>query len=197
MTRKRATILRLATYWLGTTSALALLGTACSDPTQAIGADTPAREAEASESIESASGSHRPDTGESTLSSRFREGRTIFRNETFGDEAFWGGKLGLHRAIAGEANGGVGAGVSPATALALGLRVDSEALPRALQRSLRRGEVNLDDPAVTVALLKLNAVVGLTGVFDADGQVQSLGIQCALCHSTVDDSFAPGFGRRL
>src|SRR5262245_50558651 len=187
MTRKRATILRLATYWLGTTSALALLGTACSDPTQAIGADTPAREAEASESIESASGSHRPDTGESTLSSRFREGRQIFRYETFGDEAFWGGKLGLHRAIAGEANGGVGAGVSPATALALGLRVDVDALPGSLIKKLRRGQVDLDDPATTLALLKLNAVIGLTGFFGAEGQLESVGIQCALCHSVVDD----------
>jgi len=134
---------------------------------------------------------------ERAIALRFRAGRELFRYETFGDEAFWGGKLGLHRAIAGEANGGEGAGVSPATALALGLRVDSEALPRSLQRSLRRGEVNLDDPAVTLALLKLDAVVGLTGVFDADGKIQSLGIQCALCHSTVDDSFAHGIGRRL
>ena len=134
---------------------------------------------------------------ERAIALRFRAGREIFRYETFGDEAFWGGKLGLHQAVAGEANGGVGPGVSPATALALGLRVDSEALPRSLQRSLRRGEVNLDDPAVTLALLKLDAVIGLTGVFDADGKIQSLGIQCALCHSTVDDSFAQGIGRRL
>lgn len=135
--------------------------------------------------------------GERAIALRFREGREIFRYETFGDEAFWGGRLGLHRAIAGTANGGVGAGVSPAAALALGLKVDSEALPRALKKDLQRGRVDLDDPAVTLALLKLNAVVGLTGVFDDAGQIQSLGIQCALCHSNVDDSFAPGIGRRL
>ncbi|HEU4582454.1 MAG TPA: hypothetical protein VFS67_29555 [Polyangiaceae bacterium] len=133
---------------------------------------------------------------ERAIALRFRAGQEIFRYETFGDEAFWGGQLGLHQAIAGEANGGVGAGVSPATALALGLRVDSEALPRSLQRSMRRGEVDLDDPAVTLALLKLDAVIGLTGAFDAEGKLQSVGIQCALCHSTVDDSFAPGIGRR-
>ncbi len=135
--------------------------------------------------------------GEDALVSRFREGRDVFRHETFGDESFWGGQLGLHRAIAGSANGGVGGGVSPATALALGLKVDVQALPRSLQRRLRRGQVDLNDPAVTLALLQLNAVVGLTGFFDAAGQIESLGIQCALCHSVVDDSFAPGIGRRL
>jgi hypothetical protein len=135
--------------------------------------------------------------GERALRTRFREGRDVFRFETFGDEAFWGGRLGLHRAIAGAANGGVGAGVSPATALALGLKVDVEALPRSLQNQLRRGQVDLNDPATTLALLKLNAVVGLSGVFDESGQIASLGIQCALCHSTVDDSFAPGIGHRL
>ena len=134
---------------------------------------------------------------ERAIALRFREGREIFRYETFGDQAFWGGQLGLHRAIAGAANGGVGAGVSPATALALGLKVDSEALPRALQKQLQRGRVDLDDPATTLALLKLNAVVGLTGFFDESGQIESLGIQCALCHSNVDDSLAPGIGRRL
>lgn len=134
---------------------------------------------------------------EDALVSKFREGRDVFRHETFGDENFWGGRLGLHRAIAGAANGGVGDGVSPATALALGLKVDVEALPRSLRRSLRRGEVDLNDPATTLALLQLNAVVGLTGFFDDAGQIESLGIQCALCHSVVDDSFAPGIGRRL
>ncbi|MEY2930493.1 MAG: hypothetical protein RL033_1242 [Pseudomonadota bacterium] len=133
---------------------------------------------------------------EQALVSRQREGREVFRHETFGDEAFWGGRLGLHRAIAGTANGGEGAGVSPATALALGLRVDVDALPRALQKDLQRGRVDLEDPATTLALLKLSAVIGLTGVFGEDGQIQSLGIQCALCHSTVDDSFAPGIGHR-
>ncbi len=134
--------------------------------------------------------------GERELLVQHREGRDIFRYETFGDEAFWGGRLGLHRAIAGAANGGEGAGVSPATALALGLRLDVEALPRSLQRDLQRGRVDLDDPATTLALLQLNAVIGLSGRFDDAGQLSTVGIQCALCHSTVDDSFAPGIGRR-
>jgi hypothetical protein len=135
--------------------------------------------------------------GERALRARFREGLDVFRYETFGDEAFWGGRLGLHRAIAGAANGGLGAGVSPATALALGLEVDVDALPRALQNQLRQGRVDLNDPATTLALLKLNAVIGLTGFFDDSGQITSVGIQCALCHSRVDNSFAPGIGHRL
>lgn len=89
------------------------------------------------------------------------EGRETFRHDTFGNEDFWGGQLGLHRAIAGEANGGIGPGVSPATALAVGLKVDSQALPRALKRALRRGEVDLEDPATTLALLELDAIVGV------------------------------------
>jgi hypothetical protein len=125
------------------------------------------------------------------------EGRETFRFDTFGDESFWGDALKLHLAIAGAANGGVGPGVSPATALALGLKVDVEALPMPLRRALTRGAVDLDDPAVTLALLRLDAVVGLTGFFAPDGSLASVGIQCALCHSTVDDSFAPGVGRRL
>lgn len=125
------------------------------------------------------------------------EGRRIFRFDTFGDEGFWGDTLKLHQAIAGAANGGVGPGVSPRTALAVGLKVDAEALPPSLLDQLKQGQVNLDDPAVTLALLKLNAVVGVTGFFDQQGKLQSLGIQCALCHSTVDDSVAPGIGRRL
>jgi hypothetical protein len=124
-------------------------------------------------------------------------GRHIFRFDTFGDEAFWGEMLQLHLAIAGGQLGGLGPGVSPRTALALGLKIDVEALPRNLVEGLRRGRVNLDDPATTVALLKLDAVVGLTGFFGRDGELTSLGIQCALCHSTVDDALAPGVGHRL
>lgn len=129
---------------------------------------------------------------------QIRQGREIFRNDTFGDEAFWGGALRLHEAIAGSANGGVGSGLSPKTALSVGLKVDVEALPHNLRNDLRRGKVNLDDPATTLALLKLDAVVGVRGFFDDAGrQLQSVGITCALCHSTVDDSLAPGIGRRL
>jgi mono/diheme cytochrome c family protein len=124
-------------------------------------------------------------------------GRQIFRFDTFGSEAFFGDALQLHKAIAGEKNGGVGPGVSPKTALAVGLKVDADALPDALKAQLKAGRVNLDDPATTLALLKLNAVVGLTGKFDSGGRIQSIGVQCALCHSNVDNSFAPGIGKRL
>jgi hypothetical protein len=125
------------------------------------------------------------------------EGRKTFRYDTFGSEAFWGDALQLHKAIAGAKNGGVGPGVSPKTALAVGLKVDSDALPSALKKQIAAGKVNLDDPAITIALLKLNAVVGVTAFTNRDGSVKSMGIQCAFCHSTVDDSFAPGIGKRL
>jgi hypothetical protein len=120
-----------------------------------------------------------------------------FRFDTFGSESFWGDTLKLHQAIAGAGNGGVGPGVSPKTALAVGLKVDVDALPKDLIEALKAGKVNLDDPATTLALLKLNSVVGVTGFFDKQGKIQSMGIQCALCHSTVDDSLAPGIGHRL
>jgi hypothetical protein len=127
-----------------------------------------------------------------------QEGRQTFRYDTFGDEAFWGDMLRLHDAIQGEQFGGVGPGVSPNTALDVGLKVDLAALPPELIQQLRQGQVDLDDPATTLALLKLNAVVGVTGFFDEEGNsLESIGIQCALCHSTVDDSLAPGIGMRL
>ena len=125
------------------------------------------------------------------------DGRDIFRFDTFGDEEFWGDALKLHQAIQGASFGGIGPGVSPKTALGVGLKVDAEALPRRLRGQLKNGQVNLDDPATTLALLELNAVVGVTGFFDDGGSLRSVGIQCALCHSTVDDSLAPGIGRRL
>jgi hypothetical protein len=124
-------------------------------------------------------------------------GRQTFRFDTFGDEAFWGDTLKLHQAIAGGANGGVGGGLSPNAALALGLKVDADAIPASVAQAIQAGQVNLDDPATTLALLQLNAVVGLTGFFNPDKTIKSVGIQCALCHSTVDDSFAPGIGKRL
>ena len=125
------------------------------------------------------------------------EGQKVFRFDTFGDEAFWGGTLELHKAISGGENGGVGSGVSPNLALDVGLKVDSHALGWVLKRKIRRGQVDLDDPGTTLELLRRNAVVGVTGFFDGNGNLNSLGIQCAFCHSTVDDSFAPGIGRRL
>ena len=133
-----------------------------------------------------------------TNSERMMEqGKKIFRTDTFGSEEFWGGQLGLHRAILGSRLGGVGAGVSPNAALRLGLKVDSNALPGELAQQIRAGAVNLDDPANTVALLRLNAVIGVKAFFGQDGRMNSIGIQCSLCHSQVDDSFAPGIGRRL
>ena len=126
-----------------------------------------------------------------------KEGRQTFRFDTFGDQDFWGGTLGLHRAIEGSANGGVGPGVSPKTALAVGLKVDVAALPTSIKDALAAGQVDLNDPKVTLALLKLNSVVGVKGFFDSAGSLKSVGIECALCHSTVDDSFAPGIGKRL
>ena len=112
------------------------------------------------------------------------EGRQIFRFDTFGDEAFWGETLKLHQALAQ---------VSPNAALALGLKVDLDALPPDVIAALRQGALDLEDPALTLTLLQLNAVLGVTGFFNGQGQLQSIGIQCALCHSQVDGSFsAPG-----
>jgi hypothetical protein len=142
-----------------------------------------------------------PAADQRNLASGFVEilrGRKIFRFDTFGDQAFWGDTLGLHRAIAGQANGGIGPGLSPKAALDLGLKVDVNALPHSLRNDLRRGRVDLNNPATTVALLKLDAVVGVRGFFDErNRRLESVGITCALCHSTVDNSFAPGIGNRL
>ena len=124
------------------------------------------------------------------------EGRTTFRFDTFGDEVFWGGILQLHQAIKGAEFGGVGPGISPTTALSLGLKVDVDALPQSLINQLKQGRVDLNDPATTVALLRLNAVVGLQGFFQGD-TLNSIGITCAICHSTVDNSLAFGIGHRL
>lgn len=115
------------------------------------------------------------------------DGKTIFRFDTFGDEQLWTDVLRMHEAIAR---------VSPATALSVGLKVDVEALPPAVKSALQEGQVDLNDPAVTIQLLQLNAVVGVIGKVSGS-QLKSIGITCALCHSTVDNSFAPGIGKRL
>jgi len=125
------------------------------------------------------------------------DGKEIFRHDTFGDEDFWSGLLHIDKAIAGSNNGGYGSGVSPNTALAVGLKVDAEALPADVVAAIKAGAVNLNDPAITLALLKMNAVVGVKGNFNAAGSLTSIGITCASCHSTVDNSFAPGVGKRL
>jgi mono/diheme cytochrome c family protein len=119
---------------------------------------------------------------------RLREGRNVFRYETFGDEQLWTDVLRMQEAIRA---------VAPATALAVGLKVDVEALPPGVIDALRAGVVDLTNPAVTVELLRLNAVVGVKGSLDANGTLAKVGVTCALCHSSVDDSFAPGIGKRL
>jgi mono/diheme cytochrome c family protein len=120
------------------------------------------------------------------------QGKQIFRFDTFGDEAQWTDALRLHEVIE--------AAVDPLTALSVGLKVDADALPPAVVEGIRNGSVDLKSPATTVALLKLDAVVGVRGTVETAGGVDRLrrvGITCALCHSTVDDSFAPGIGKRL
>jgi hypothetical protein len=90
-------------------------------------------------------------------------GRQIFRFDTFGDQDFWGGTLQLHKAIAGARLGGVGPGVSPRTALAVGLKVDADALPQQLIASLKRGRVDLDTPPSTTRSLRGLAAVSTGG----------------------------------
>ena len=117
------------------------------------------------------------------------EGKTIFRQDTFGDETFWTDTLRMHEVIA--------TGVSPKTALSVGLKVDMDALPQAVSDAIKNGQVNLDDPATTVTLLKLGAVVGVIGQVDASNHLTRVGVTCALCHSTVDNAFTAGIGHRL
>jgi hypothetical protein len=115
-------------------------------------------------------------------------GQEIFRFETFGDEQLWTDVLRMHEVIST---------VDPKTALSVGLKVDARALPRELITQLRAGEVDVTDPAVTIELIRLNAVVGIKGTVTRTGQLTKVGITCALCHSSVDNSVAPGIGRRL
>lgn len=123
-----------------------------------------------------------------TAQSGPREGEQIFRFDTFGDEQLWTDTLQMHKALAT---------VSPAAALGVGLKVDVEALPAAVIQSLEAGTLNVNDPGVTLQLLRANAVVGVIGKISATGVLESVGVTCALCHSTVDDSLAPGIGSRL
>ncbi len=120
------------------------------------------------------------------------QGKAIFRFDTFGDETQWTDSLRIHEVIR--------TAVDPTTALSVGLKVDSEALPAAVVLGIQNGSISLTSPATTVALLKLNAVVGLKGTVESVNGVDTLtrvGVTCALCHSTVDNSFAPGIGKRL
>jgi cytochrome c5 len=119
-------------------------------------------------------------------------GQATFRFETFGDEEFWTDTARMHEVVAQS--------VSPAAALKLGLKVDADAIPADVAAAIKAGKVDLASPATTVTLLKLDAVVGLKGTVqtvDGKDQLVRVGITCALCHSTVDDSFAPGIGHRL
>src|SRR5882724_11461516 len=136
------------------------------------------------------------DTTSQDAQNMIEEGRQTFRHETFGDEDFWGGTIKLHQAIGGSAHGGAGPGVSPATALSVGLKVDVDVLPQNVKDGITNKTLNLNDPATTLALLDLDAVVGVKGISNGQGGLQTMGITCALCHSTVDDSFAPGIGHR-
>ncbi len=156
-----------------------MIAMAGSDPaTHALGSQSQDDSAAAAQRA----GAVQPDRGRGHL-----DGRAIFRFDTFGDEQLWTDVLRMHEVVST---------VDPATALSLGLKVDVAALPRSLVASLRAGEVDLTSPAVTIALLQLDAVVGLKGTVDESGQLTRLGITCALCHSSVDDSLAPGIGRR-
>ncbi len=123
------------------------------------------------------------DSGQSVEAPETIDGRQVFRHDTFGSERFWTDTLRMHEVIQD--------GVSPATALAVGLKGDAGALPRGILDS-----ADLDDPATTVELLRLGAVLGIEGSV-REGRLQEVGVTCALCHSTVDDSVAPGIGRRL
>src|SRR6476646_498841 len=116
------------------------------------------------------------------------DGQAIFRFDTFGDEQLWTDVLRMQHVIDG---------VDPATALAVGLKVDVDALPPGITAELRAGLVDVTDPAVTRGLIRLNAVVGVKCVVDQSGHLERVGVTCALCHSSVDNSFATGIGKRL
>jgi hypothetical protein len=126
----------------------------------------------------------------------FDEGRATFRSDTFGSEAFWGGQLKLHQAIAGQANGGVGPGLTARNALKLGLKVDVKQLPEIMVEVIKAKSVDLDSVETTLELLRADAVVGVKGFFEGD-KLTTVGITCAFCHSTVDDSLTVGIGERL
>lgn len=139
-----------------------------------------------------------PDAWNSSINDNAKDmiekGKAVFRYETFGNEVFWTDKLQLHKAIADSKHGGLGAGLSPEDALAAGLKVDLTILPEFLKKKIQEGKF-LDDPLVTLELLKLNAVVGVIGKFDGKGNLNSIGITCASCHSTVNSP--TGIGSRL
>jgi mono/diheme cytochrome c family protein len=116
------------------------------------------------------------------------DGKQIFRFDTFGGEQLYTDVLRLHEVLPS---------VTPATALTVaGLKVDSDALPPPVIAAIKAGQLPVNDPRVTLRLLELNAVVGVIGKV-VDDKLKSVGITCAICHSTVDNSLAPGIGKRL
>ena len=139
-----------------------------------------------------ACGGSSDDTSAADQAALVAQGKQIFRFDTFGDEAQWTDTLRMHEVIS--------AAVDPVTALSVGLKVDADALPAAVVQGIQNGSVDLHSPATTIALLKLDAVVGLKGTVESVGGhdvLTHVGVTCALCHSTVDNSFAPGIGKRL
>src|SRR5688572_15545672 len=146
-------------------------------------AEAPPPEGEAAAATDSAA----RDTSVETVAA----GQQVFRHETFGDEQFWTDTARMHEVVQKS--------VSPKTALSVGLKVDATAIPPEVAQGIKSGQVDLESPATTVTLLKLNAVVGLKGTVETVGGKDTLvrlGITCALCHSTVDNSFAKGIGQR-
>ena len=133
-----------------------------------------------------------PAAGDNFSPQTLAEGQRIFRFETFGDEQFWTDTARMHEVVQKS--------VSPTTALSVGLKVDADAIPADVAAAIKAGKVDLNDPATTVTLLKLNAVVGLKGTvatINGKDTLTRLGITCALCHSTVNNSFSKGIGRRM
>jgi len=120
---------------------------------------------------------------EKTSPALIAEGQRVFRFDTFGDEQLWTNTLRLHEVVEKS--------VDPLTALKVGFKVDSAVLPSGILE-----KVDLKSPATTVALLKMNAIVGIQATVDASNHITQLGVTCAFCHSTVDDSVMPGIGRR-
>jgi mono/diheme cytochrome c family protein len=171
-------------------SACLFLGFACIDKPESVQTD-PAVKAQRAPRQEF------DDKIEKHANKMLEEGKEIFRYDTFGSEAFWGDQLQLHKAILRDKKGGVGEGLSAIKALQLGLKVDRGKIPRLLVEVLKEGSVDLAEPDTTLELLRADAVVGVKGVFDKSGNMTSVGITCAICHSTVDDSFMKGIGRRL
>lgn len=134
------------------------------------------------------------DAIEKNMKELFDKGKAVFRFETFGDEVFWTDKLQIQKAIADKKHGGFGEGLTPKQALDAGLKVDLAVIPKFLRRKIKQGTF-LNDSWVTLQLIKVNAVLGVVGKFDGDGNLKTIGLTCAVCHSTVMDP--SGIGKRM